>query len=359
VTTSPRAKEKVAAVNEAVRAMIEQVEAVAQASGAPQQGGIAVYGPVERCVVPDGCGTEGSTALLQLKVWRSRLSTWGFVLEAKVDEVFEPVVAGWMTRGVRVRRGFGQLAVNLENLRAAAPAYPGRGYLLAGFANAPVAKALTYVLTGPADGVTGLPTGFTPDPEKYPAVDAVFRGFKTALGTRRVRVAGLADVYADAASDTGDELGIRHVAYNPPLGGRAYAVVTNFTVEGVTHGDVPNAGTDDHYFLGRACYAAGQPHTPVYKEWFLCARGAGPGFGPAACVTANGGVGVPDPDPDITGTSWDDCPPIASEPAAYDLPDDAGTTPDDTSAEQGEDSAGLVSQAQSPPEDPGDVPPPT
>jgi hypothetical protein len=345
------AREKIAAVNETIRTFVGQIEAVAATNGVPAPGSATVYGPVDRCVVATPCDASG-TASLKLTIARSYGSTWAFALEAAPvgTQDFKSVAAGWMRRAPVVRRGAGQIAFNLENLKTAAPAYPGQGYLLGGFATGPMVKRLAYVLTGPVDEM-GSPVGFTPDPDKYAAVNAAMRGFKTAAGTSRVRVAGLKDLYSDADSDSGDELGFGHVVYNPSLGGRAYGVVTNYRIgsTGAFHGDVPTAGTTDHYFLGRACYAAGQG-TPAYKEWFYCARGVGP----AACVTAAGGAGTPDPG--TAGTSWEEsCPALSS--AEFALPGSApATSPDDTSPEQGEEDAGET--PQDPPADPAAATPP-
>jgi hypothetical protein len=337
------AREKVAAVNAAIAGFIGQVEAVAATDGVPAPGSVTVYGPVDRCVVASPCDASG-TASLKLTVARAYGSTWAFALQAAPvgTESFKPVAAGWMHRGQVIRRGSGRIAFNLENLRAAAPAYPGQGYLLGGFSSGPVVKSLTYVLTGPAG------SGFTPDPSRWPATNAAYRGFKTAAGVSRVRVAGLKDLYKDAASDTGDELGFGSVVYEPSVGGRAYAIVKNYTLDGVTYqGDVPTAGTNDHYFLGRACYGPGQT-TPAFKEWFYCAHGVRP----AVCVSQAGGVGTPDPS--TTGTSWtESCPVLASE---FDAPATEPTDAGDTSALQGEPSAGVT--PEDPPADVSDTEPP-
>jgi hypothetical protein len=337
------AREKVASVNAAIRSFVGQIEAVAATAGVPAPGSVTVYGPVDRCVVASPCDESGE-ASLKLTIRRAYGSTWAFVLEAAPvgTESFKPVAAGWMHRGQVIRRGSGRIALNLEALRAAAPAYTGQGYLLGGFSSGPVAKSLTYVLTGPAG------SGFTPDPSRWPAANAAFRGFKTAAGVTRVRVAGLEDLYRDAASDTGDELGFASVVYEPSVGGRAYAIVKNYTLDGATYqGDVPTAGTNDHYFLGRACYGPGQT-TPAFKEWFYCAHGVRP----AVCIGEAGGVGTPDPG--TAGTAWtESCPTLASE---FDAPATEPTGASDTSPEQGEASADVTSE--DPPVDVGDTEPP-
>jgi hypothetical protein len=342
------AREKIAAVNQAIQTFIGNIEAVAAANGVPAAGQATVYGPVDRCVVASACDA-GGTASLKLTVARAVGAIWAFDLEAAPvgSTDFKPVAAGWLRRAPVVRRGSGRIAFNLENLRAAAPAYPGQGYLLGGFSSGPVAKRLTYVLTGPNG------SGFTPDPSRWPAANVAFRGFKTAAGTSRVRVAGLEDLYADAASDTGAELGFGHLVYNAALGGRAYSLVTNYTAGGVVHGDVPTAGTTDAYFLGRSCYLPGQT-TPAFKEWFTCARPTRP----AACIIAAGGAGTVVVG--ASGATWQSTCARASEPAEMDVPDVAPSSDaSDTSSEQGESESDAGISPEAPPSDPTDVAPPS
>ncbi|MGC3997721.1 MAG: hypothetical protein QM767_09585 [Anaeromyxobacter sp.] len=326
------AREKLAAVNTAVRSLFAQVAAVVATEGAPAPGQVTVYGPVTRCVVEGACDAGGS-ASFKLTVARAFGRTWAFTLTAQVGDEWKPVAAGWMHRGAVVRRGAGRVALNLENLRAAAPAYTGQGYLLGAFSSGPVAKHLHYRLVD-----------FTPDPARWPAATAAFRGYKTEAGTTRVRVAGVKDLVG--GEDT--ELGIARVAYNPALGGRAFSVVTNYTVDGVAHGDVP-AGDQGQaqYWFGRACYAPGQT-TPAFKEWFLCDRSVGP----AACVLAQGGVGTPAAGAD--GATWQDTCALQTEPAEFAPPAGAPVAdPTDGSAE-----AGDTTDPGTPPASPDDVTPP-
>jgi len=331
------AQEKIAAVNTAIRSMFAHLAEVAKAGGTEAPGGVTLYGPVDRCVVEGACDA-GGTATFRLRVFRSVGTAWAFSLEALVDDAWKPVAAGWMRRGPMERRGAGRVALNLENLRAAAPAYAGQGYLLGGFASGPVVKNLSWALRG-----------FTPDPAAWPATTAAFRGFKTASGATRIRVATIADLYGPAGSET--ELGFAHVAYHPVVGGRAYALVSNHAVDGVTVGDVPatDAGAPQ-YFFGRACSAPGQT-APVFKEWFLCPRA----LGPRACVVAQGGVGeqvVGDP-----GATWASACAVAVEPLELAPPaEPPAGSPDDAGAEDGEEETGLEPPA--PPADVNDVTPP-
>jgi hypothetical protein len=327
------AQARIAALNSGIRSIFEHVAAVAVASGAPNPGHGTLYGPADRCTVAESPCPDGATATFRLWVGNAVGRGGAFVLQAKpvgaADDAFASVAAGWMRRGAHVRRGAGQVWVNLDHLRAAASAFPGQGKLYGGFAAGPVAKAATYALVG-----------FTPDPAAWAASTVYFRGIRTAAGTARVRVATVKDLVT-SGSDT--ELGLAHVVYNPDLGGRAFALVGNYTWDSVTHGDVP-AGS---YYFGRACYAPHAPAAPAFKQWFLCPLEQGP----AACAADDA-----NPRTVLTGTSWaSDCP-VAGDPAEYAAPTSApGADPAAApSALPGE--AGLDVTAEEPPTSDGDAP---
>jgi hypothetical protein len=320
-------REKLRALNEAVREVFRHVIAVAR-DGRQLPGQVKVYGPADRCVQPTDTGcADGGMANLRLTIFRITRNLGSFLLEARPqgstdDLAFEPVLAGYLARGDAGRRGGGKLAVNFENLGAAAPGFTGEGHALAGFFSGPVVKSITYRMLG-----------FTRDPAQHDPVTAAFHGYRTASGVTRVRLAGIEDLDV-SGPDT--ELGFWHLVYHPALGGRSYSVITNYLAGGVPHGDVPPApGGGPQYWFGRACYDAGAT-TPAFKEWFLCPRG----LGARACVDAAGGVG------DVvvgTGTWAENCS-LASEPAEFALPGVPATTPDDVSAE-----AGHPSDADAPP----------
>jgi hypothetical protein len=299
-----QAQARIAQVNRAVRSVFEHVAGVALVGGAPWPGTGKWYGPSERCTVEVSPCPENASATFRLWVGNAIGRGGAFVLQAKApaatDDAYRTVLAGWMRRGALARRGAGQIWVNLEALKLAASAFPGQGRLFGGFGAGPVAKTAAYVLSA-----------FTPDTGKWAPATVAFRGFKTAAGTARVRVAAIRDLVQTTA-DT--ELGLAHVVYNSSLGGRAFAIVSNYRDAGVSHGDVPA----DAYFLGRACYAAGAPQAPVFKQWFLC-----PGSeGPVACIADTG-----NPSKVELGTSWDaDC--AALSQAAFQPPTSApGTDP--------------------------------
>jgi hypothetical protein len=327
-----QAQKKIAAVNTAIRSIFDHVAAVALVDGAPWPGTGKWYGPSDRCTVevaPGASCPDGATATFRLWVGKAPGRGGAFVLQAKAvgtaDDTYKTVLAGWMRRGVLARRGVGQIWINLESLKLAASAYPGQGYLYGGFAavGIPMVKAETLVLVG-----------FTPDVNNadWPPATVAFRGFKNAAGTARVRVAAIKN-FVTTTADT--ELGLAHVVYNPDLGGRAFALVTDYVDAGVTHGDVPA----DHYFFGRSCYAPHTPTAPVFKEWFLCPTSQGP----VACALDAG-----NPREVVTGTSWaTDCA-VADEPAEFGPPGSAPGVDPATLPGQlpGEDGTGLT------PEDP-------
>jgi hypothetical protein len=295
------AQKRIAAVNGALRALVGHVEAVALEGGLPTPGGGTWYGPADLCTVDAATSCpEGAAASFRLWVGRGPLGYAGaFVLQARplssTDEgAFVNVAAGTLARGVLHRRGHGRIWLDLDNLKAAAAAYPGQGKLYGGFAAGRVAKAETLVLKD-----------FTPDAGNpdWPAATVALRGFKTAAGTARVRVASVKDL-VQTTEDT--ELGLAHVVWNAALGGRAWAMVTNYVAGEATHGDVPA----DSYFLGRACWAAGDPTTPVYKEWFLCPKSQGP----AVCIADPANPGSVE-----IGTSWTQCA-VTGDPGEYDPP---------------------------------------
>jgi hypothetical protein len=262
------ARASIKALNAEVRRVLEQVAAVAQQPPTSELGDVKVYGPVVRCVQQAAAGGCQAEASLRLAIRHHYLRTFSWVLEARPaasqdPAAFAPVLAGWMARSAEAHRGRGRAAFNLENLRAAAPGYTGQGYLLAGFGHAGEAKALRYRLLG-----------FTPDAAAREPVTAGFVGFRSATGATRVRVASFDDVVA-GSSALPKEVVLAHAGWRPGLGGRGWLVVSNWTDgQGNVHGDVPTAGTTDHYFLGRACWGPGG--APKVKEWRYCARGAGP-----------------------------------------------------------------------------------
>jgi hypothetical protein len=324
---------KIRALNEAVRAVFARVADVASTGGHELPGGVKVYGPADRCVEPGEADACLATANLRLVVRLHRGDLASFVLEARpVDSTleadFHPVLAGYLIRGEAPRRGAGKLWVNLENLAAAAGAgFKGQGFLTAGFASGPVARAATFRMLD-----------FTRDPAVHPPVTAAFSGFRSPTGTARVRVAAIDD-FDRSGPDT--ELGLGRLVYNPSLGGRAFTIVRNWLDRQVDpaapHGDVPA----DQYWFGRSCYAAGAT-TPAFKEWFLCPVGQGP----VACLVAQGGTWVDAVGTQVAGdagATWKDTCALPIEPPEFaPPPGPPSDDPSDDAPEEGQGQTGLV-----------------
>ena len=283
---------KAEAMNDALRAVFAHLEAITATGGHVLPGGVKEWGPADRCVEPDGAGgcVAGGVANLDLRVRLYTDHVADFVVRARPQgstdaNAFQPVLAGYLLRGAMDRRGAGKVWVNFPNLALAAPGFKGQGYLAAGFAAGPVAKAVTYRMLG-----------FTRDPAAHPAITAAFNAWRNGAGIVRARVAGLdPDLYPGAA----DELGIWRAVWAPALGGRAFTVITN--------GDV----TAGKYWFARACYPAGAT-LPSYKEWFECDKlVAGLPNSPAACVLAAPVVagshqGTVDPNVPTAFAHWSD-----------------------------------------------------
>lgn len=266
---------KAQALNDAVRAVFGRIEEIASSGGKELPNGVKVYGPAVRCVQPDGAGgcvTDGQ-ASLRLVVRRHTDRVASFIVQARAaasasDADFKPVLAGYLLRGMMERRGAGRLWVNHENLKAAAPGFLGSGYLAAGFAAGPVAKAVTYRMLD-----------FTRNATVHEPITAAFSAWKNGAGIVRARVAGVSATLAEGA---GTELGVWRGVWAPALGGRAFTIVAE--------GDVPPG----KFFFGRACYASGQAQ-PEFKEWYLCDRtelvnGTETPVGPRRCMVLDAGA---------------------------------------------------------------------
>jgi hypothetical protein len=335
------------------------------AAGGPQPSGDRkLYGPADRCVVgTDPASCTRATFLLAVthvrdEVYAWRLDAWPVGGDPAAAQ---GVSVGWMARGEVEHRGVGRLVLDLDHLASAVPEYAGRGVLLAGFASGPMGKAVTYRLRG-----------FTPDAAVRPPAWFTITGFRNLVtGTSRARVATVAEVVPPPGGETdrGPELVRSELAWNPPIGGRSFGVITNWydpflrtllLPEG-PFGDVPyTLRFDEHYFHVRACYA---PFTAalVFKQSFLC---NGPGSDapepPPACVarvgSANGTVLYP-PEPAGDDT-WELRCTLdgADHPGLVEPSSEPSTTPDD--------GAGIADGLEglppppAPPADSNDVAPP-
>jgi hypothetical protein len=263
--------EKARRMNEALRDAFAHLEALIASGGHELPGSVKEWGPAVRCVQPDGaggCAVGGEAKLvLRARLWNDHLADFVVAATSTAGTTYKPVLAGFLVRGARDRRGAGKLWVNHENLLEAAPGFLGRGYLAAGFAAGPVAKEVTYRMLGFTRDAS--------DPVGHPAVTATFTAWKNAAGWVRARVAGIGqtdgqyDLYHPAGQPSLAELGVWRAVWAPGNGGRAFTVIAG--------GDVA-AGK---YWFARACYAPGAA-TPSYKEWFECDKTAD--GSPVACV---------------------------------------------------------------------------
>lgn len=329
-------------LNEALRGAFAQVDALTATDGQLLAGGVKQWGPAIRCVEPDGSGgcAAGGEAKLVLRArrWTDHLGDF-VVLASSVSGTaadLRPVLAGYLVRGAMDRRGAGRLWVNHENLRAAAPGFKGGGFLAAGFAAGPVAKAVTYRLLRFTRDLS--------DPAGHPEVSAAFSAWKNGAGMVRARVAGFADLDLTTSAQ---ELGIWHGVWAPTRGGRAFTVVTdgrNPNAAGAVTGDVDPA----KYWFARACYPAGQS-TPSYKEWFYCDKQVG-GLpsSPRACVVANAGQGTVDPGVPTVLSSWQQTTCYvdpATEPEELRPPRNGPGEADDDRDEDGASHVGLLPES--------------
>ncbi len=336
------------ALNGEMRRVMERVEEAVAAGGAPAVGDRMIYGPADHCVMTDASGACTASANFVLGVKWEREHVFSWLLQARpvgstAQADFKPVGAGWLARGAHLHRGVGRLALNLRNLKAVQPAYPGDGFLLCGFANGPVVKAVHYRL------LDFTPDGLNPR-------TAAYVGMKNGEGIRRVRVATPQDL---VAGPNGDELLLARAAWLPGVAGRTYSIVTNWramdhsvmppVMSGTPSGDVPGALWYSSYYFGRACYApatAGAPLTMAFKEWYLCDRPEDP----AACVIRQGGVGTV-----VTGSgTWADNCKVAAEPPELSNPGDVGEQPEHDTDEPGTNGPGMQTPP-APPADPGDT----
>jgi hypothetical protein len=331
--------QKAQQLNEAVRHVFAQIDALTASGGQVLTGNVKQWGPAVRCVEPDGAGgcvADGQAKLvLRARRWTDHLGDF-VVLATSVSGTnadYRPVLAGYLIRGAMDRRGAGKLWVNQENLHEAAPGFKGRGYAAAGFAAGPVAKRVTFRMLTFTRDVT--------DPAGHPVITAAFTAWKNGAGVVRARVAAFANLDLDTAAQ---ELGIWRAVWAASAGGRAYTVVTdarNPNAGGAVTGDVDPA----RYWFARACYAAGAT-TPSYKEWFSCDKlVAGLPNPPRACVLANAGHGTVDPLVPSSFTTWQQTTCYVDpsvEPDELRPPTIEPRDADDDRDEDGADHAGLM-----------------
>lgn len=222
------ARVQVKALNTALKDAITPIVELVNAGGAEAQpGDVLVYGPTDRANATYKFTIKKVTA--QRFVWKLEARTLGSTDGA----AYKVVAAGGLTKGVLAHRGRGTIAINLDNLKAVAPATTGQGKLMASFAHtAGNDKTLSYRLNG-----------FTPNPANHAPVTGAFVGHRRMpSGISRVRVFGLYNLKNTATA--AKENVFASIRWIPGTGGRA---------------DISAAGGDiaaDKYFIGSACWDA-------------------------------------------------------------------------------------------------------
>jgi hypothetical protein len=261
------AHDAIARVNRVLHTYLDPVAALTPGGGRALGADGRIYGPADRCVVGTGPGCAAASFVLVVR--RRDLGGFSWVLGVRSigsAADFVPVAGGWLIRYDVAHRGVGVVALDLGKLGAVVPGFPGQGTVAAAFANGLHAKALRFRLVG-----------FTPD--GLDPVTAAYAGHRTAEGLARVRVAALRDLVAPPAGASTDELLLVHAVWKPDVGGRSYAVVTDWAAGGSSGGDLAAAT----YLLGRACYA---PATAgrLYEEWRSCDPVDGVAISIATCL---------------------------------------------------------------------------
>jgi len=222
------ARVQVKALNGALKDAITPIVELVNAGGAEAQpGDVRVYGPTDRA---------NATYKFTIKKVTQRRFVWK--LEARTlgstdDAAYKIIAAGGLTKGEVAHRGRGTIGINLDNLKAVAPATTGQGKLMASFAHtAGNDKVLAYRLAG-----------FTPNPANHEAVTGAFVGHRRMpSGATRIRVFGKYNLRNTATP--AKENVFATLRWLPGTGGRA---------------DVFAAGGDiaaDKFFIGSACWDA-------------------------------------------------------------------------------------------------------
>jgi hypothetical protein len=220
------ARMQVKALNSALKEAIAPIVELVNAGGAEAEpGDVLVYGPVDR---------THATFRFTIKKVTERRFVWK--LEARPlgstdDAAYKVVAAGGLTKGVVAHRGRGTIGINLDNLKAVAPATTGQGKLMASFAHtAGNDKTLAYRLLG-----------FTPNPANHEPVTGAFVGHRRQpSGATRVRVFGPYNLENTATS--AKEKVFAAIRFIPGIGGRADILASG--------GDI----AEGKVFIGSACW---------------------------------------------------------------------------------------------------------
>jgi hypothetical protein len=220
-----QARLQVRALNNTLKEAITPiVELVNRGGAAAQPGDVLVYGPVDR-----------ANATFKFTIKKVTRQSFAWKLEARPlgstdDAAYRIVAAGRLAKGEVAHRGRGTIGVNLDNLKAVAPEFPGQGKLMASFAHSGGDKTLAYRLVG-----------FTPNTANHEPTTGSFVGHRRMpSGATRIRVHGQYNLRNTETSQK--ENVFAAIRWIPGIGGRA-----DVTASG---GDIA-AGT---YFIGTACW---------------------------------------------------------------------------------------------------------
>ena len=222
------ARLQVKALNGALKDAITPIVELVNAGGAEAQpGDVLVYGPTDRANATYKFTIKKVTQ--QRFVWKLEARTLG----STDDAAYKVVAAGGLTKGELAHRGRGTIGINLDNLKAVAPATTGQGKLLASFAHSATHdKVLAYRLAA-----------FTPNLTHHEPVTGAFVGHRRMpSGATRIRVFGKYNLKNTATTEK--ENVFASIRWLPGVGGRA---------------DVFAAGGDiaaDKFFIGSACWDA-------------------------------------------------------------------------------------------------------
>jgi hypothetical protein len=237
------ARAEVKALNTALKEAVTRIVTLTNGDlKQAQKGDVLVYGPKDL--------DEATFRLMVKKMGDNR---FGWKLEARplgsTDETAWTLVGtGQLARGEKAHRGRGSLALNLDNLKAVAPATLGQGKLMASFAHtAGEDKSVSYKLVN-----------FTPNTANHEPVTGAFVGYRLMPSRiTGIRVMGKWNL-RNTATDAKETVFSR-LRFIPGTGGRADVLAVG--------GDI----ADGHAYVGSACWDA-QEHES-FKVLRDCVKG--------------------------------------------------------------------------------------
>ncbi len=257
-------------LNDYLKAVVGQIEALAATASPTTTGDEAVYGPVAYPAAP-------ATAVVDVRLRVTKdgdADHFKFKLEARAHAsdpaaAFTVVAAGKIRKGDQPHRGHGQIALDADALHALDPVdFKAVGKLYGAFAHTGRdQKVLVYRLSGFSPDVTTVD----------PIPSATFYGHKTPSGTFRVRVAAHED-YVPTTSAL--EWLVARAKYQRGTGGRAVVAITSGDVPAIsTAGFGPGVPAfDADFVLGVSCFDASD--VEAYHDLFVCSKtrqGSAPG----------------------------------------------------------------------------------